>query len=498
VAVRLPEGLSRPPPGGALRLLVLALVVGFLLTAPIGATGSRSEAPGNPAGTVDSPADGAAVAGSVTVVGWAVDAAAGGGEGAGVERVRIFVDGAYQGDAEHGTVRPDVAAAYGARFAGAGWAYHLDLAALDLGPHSIEAVVRSTVSGEEAVYARRVNVAPNAVAGAGAAAPAPAAPGGAAGATTPVRRARPGQPLFGVNAHLLWAGLDRAATDLGRLHDRGLNAVRLDVNWDELEPQAQGAWNPEYLHRLDGVMGLIRWYGLHPIVVVVGTPGWARGGAGSRMTPPSRPADFAAALGFLAGRYAGGPGVAYEVWNEPNQPQFWDAPGGPNAPAYARLLKPAYAAIKAADPTATVLGGSIAFNDWRYLKSLYAEGDVLGSMDGLAIHPYAQGQPPEARTDGYHSFALAVEQLGQVMAAHGDETTPLWITEMGWSTTLVDDVTRADYFRRAVGLVKGWSRVAAFCAYAYSQEDDYPDLGLIAPDGSATASWTAYTQAARG
>ncbi|HVG97052.1 MAG TPA: hypothetical protein VNK05_09135, partial [Chloroflexota bacterium] len=46
---------------------------------------------------------------------------------------------------------------------------------------------------------------------------------------------------------------------------------------------------------------------------------------------------------------------------------------------------------------------------------------------------------------------------------------------------------------RAVALVKGWPRVAAFCAYAYSQEDDYPDLGLIAPDGSATASWVAYT-----
>ena len=279
---------------------------------------------------------------------------------------------------------------------------------------------------------------------------------------------------------------------------RGLTTVRLDVNWDELEPQAQGVRNPEYLNRLDGVMGLIRWYGLHPIVVVVGTPAWARGGAGSRMTPPERPEDFAAALGFLAGRYAGGPGVAYEVWNEPNQPQFWDAPGGPNAPAYARLLKPAYAAIKAADPAATVLGGSIAFNDWRYLKSLYAEGGVLGSMDGLAIHPYTQGQPPEARTDGYHSFALAVEQLGQVMAAHGDGATPLWITEMGWSTRTVDDATRADYYRRAVGLVRSWPRVAAFCAYALRQEDDYPDLGLIAPGGAATASWNAFVQAGAG
>src|SRR4029079_4750627 len=135
------------------------------------------------------------------------------------------------------------------------------------------------------------------------------------------------------------------------------------VNWDELEPQAPGVRNPEYLNRLDGVMGLIRWYGLHPIVVVVGTPAWARGGAGSRMTPPERPEDFAAALGFLAGRYAGGPGVAYEIWNEPNQPQFWDAPGGPNAPPYARLLKPAYAAIKAADPAATTLRGRIPFMD---------------------------------------------------------------------------------------------------------------------------------------
>ena len=324
----------------------------------------------------------------------------------------------------------------------------------------------------------------------------------AATPTPPAPSPTPGGPagrvLFGVQAHLLWHGLDAAAAAQTRIRGDGLTLVRFDVAWDRLEPAARGQRDADYLARIDAVLAQARARGLRPILVIAGTPSWARRGSGSRYTPPDRPEDFAGALGFLAARYAGRPGMTYEVWNEPNQVQFWDAPGGPSAPAYARLLKPAYAAIKAADPAATVLGGSIAFNDHDYLTDLYTQGGVRGYLDGLAIHPYAQGQPPEARTDGYHSFALAVEQLGQVMAAHGDGATPLWITEMGWSTTLVDDATRADYFRRAVALVKGWPRVAAFCAYAYSQEDDYPDLGLIAPDGGATASWNAFVQAGAG
>ena len=200
-------------------------------------------------------------------------------------------------------------------------------------------------------------------------------------------------------------------------------------------------------------------------------------------------------LGFLAGRYAARPGIAYEIWNEPNQVTFWNSPSGPNAMLYGWMLRAAYARIKTAAPGATVLGGSIAFNDPNYLDDMYTLGGVAGSFDALALHPYSLGNSPDAMADAYHSFSLAIESMSQVMAARGEAGKPIWITEVGWSTTLVSDATRAGYYRRAVELVRGWPQVAALIAYTLRQDDD-AQYGLFTPEGNATASWTAYVQAA--
>jgi hypothetical protein len=79
------------------------------------------------------------------------------------------------------------------------------------------------------------------------------------------------------------------------------------------------------------------------------------------------------------------------------------------------------------------------------------------------------------------------------MATHGEAGKPIWITEIGWSTTTVSDATRASYFQQAVALVRGWPQVVAFCAYQLSQDQDRPDYGLVATDGTQTATWQAYS-----
>src|SRR5437667_409485 len=79
--------------------------------------------------------------------------------------------------------------------------------------------------------------------------------------------------------------------------------------------------------------------------------------------------DYAQFAGWMAERYDGdgiddAPGspriAAWEIWNEPNDTQLWPNIGG-GADArkrrYGDLLVAAYQAIKAADPTATVLTG---------------------------------------------------------------------------------------------------------------------------------------------
>ena len=56
-------------------------------------------------------------------------------------------------------------------------------------------------------------------------------------------------------------------------------------------------------------------------------------------------------------RHFAGQVAAYEIWNEPNVSAFWSPT--PSTAAYVNLLKAAYPAIKAADPSAVVLAGAM-------------------------------------------------------------------------------------------------------------------------------------------
>ena len=445
-----------------LSALAFTLVV---LVWPLLGSGPSQAAPASVAGAIDTPSADAPVGGVIHVQGWAIDQAS--PTDVGVDRVVLSLDGLELGPAHLGQSRPDIAAAFGPRYAQAGWSATLDLDTRSTpGPHLLEVRITSPRGGQPLVLQRSLQVAVT--------------------------------PRFGVNAHLLWFDPATAARDLDRARANGLRLVRFDVSWERLEPSARGVFDAAYLASLDDVLDLAGTRGLQPILTIVGTPAWARPGSASDMAPPSDTADFASAVGRLAAHLAQRPQLTYEVWNEPNQPTFWASPDGPDAATYTRLLQAAYMSIKSAAPSATVLGGSLAFNDPSYLEAMYAAG-AGGAFDGLALHPYSLAAAPESSADPAHSFAAAIGQAHAIMAAHGDGAKPLWITEMGWSTPDVSDAQRADYFARTVSMVRSTPNIAAFVAYELNQADDTqgPQIGLLAADGTPTASWSAYGQAVR-
>jgi len=332
---------------------------------------------------------------------------------------------------------------------------------------------------------------------------------------------------IGLQVHPLWSGADRA-TAAGQIEaaaDAGAQLVRIDVGWASVEQEGKGRWSSWYLHRLDAAVDAARRRGLRVLLTVTGTPCWASSapkrlrqrchGAwwqrGVERYAPRRAADYGDALGFLARRYRGRVD-AWEIWNEPNQRAFLRAPDP--AAAYARMLRRAYPAIKAAAPGATVVGGSLAEADRRFTDRLYRHG-VKNHFDAWSVHPYSGDRSPldpGASGDAEHSFVRGVPAVRRAMLAHGDDK-PLWLTELGWTTSStrsgpgwargVDPERQAKYLIEAFEQLRAWDYVDVAVWYTLrdtsaDEADRDSNFGLLERDGRPKPSHAAFERIARG
>jgi len=113
----------------------------------------------------------------------------------------------------------------------------------------------------------------------------------------------------------------------------------------------------------------------------------------------------------------------WEVWNEPNLPQFWDyRPTNPSE--YGRLLRETREVLRSVDRGARIISGGLA--------SRHSGGPYLGaaldaagpcSVDAISIHPYA---PTVERAMGHLAEARSVAD------SRGLRDVALWTTEIGW------------------------------------------------------------------
>ena len=109
---------------------------------------------------------------------------------------------------------------------------------------------------------------------------------------------------------------------------------------------------------------------------------------------------------------------AWQVWNEPNVPFYWSRQ--PFAAGYVKLLKAARAAIRAADPKATVLLAGMTNGarspSWVALRMILRAGG-RGQFDAVALHPYTSKVSNILRTVRY-----AVEHGYQEIRTGNDAT----------------------------------------------------------------------------
>jgi hypothetical protein len=283
-----------------------------------------------------------------------------------------------------------------------------------------------------------------------------------------------------------------------QLAEAGVDWVRINVNWMDVQPDNSSSYSASELAAVDDCVQQARAHGIRVLINYFATPAWARTGS-DWTSPPQSPSQYADAIRYMTARYRGQV-AAWEIWNEENIPIFWSG----TVPQYVAVLQAGYAAVKAADPAAIVVFGGVAFNDDAFLSAAYAAG-AGGYFDVMATHPYQSADPtapPEAPDAGIR-WLSHVPAVYQVMAAHGDGAKPIWFTESGWSAP--HDVSfgqQADYLTRMFNLVNG-SYPYVTNVFWFQAINENPgaiawekDLALINPDLSprpalnALKAWT--------
>jgi hypothetical protein len=214
----------------------------------------------------------------------------------------------------------------------------------------------------------------------------------------------------------------------------GAKHLRVFASWRALESQ-RGRLTPYILEGFDGLVNRMRAAGIPVYFVVTETPSWASPSGATNAPPPTGAyADF---IRRLAAHFRGRVG-AYEIWNEPDETATWRGEATPGE--YAELLKPAYAAVKSADPGARVGVGGLVANHFNFVAGLYRAG-AKGSFDFVSVHtdtacnqadPRVAGRDETGRISRW-SFT-GYREVRATMLDNGDDK-PIWMTELGWSVT---------------------------------------------------------------
>jgi hypothetical protein len=213
----------------------------------------------------------------------------------------------------------------------------------------------------------------------------------------------------------------------------GVHRVRVFMPWASIEPSA-GVYDGVVLGAIAQELARLP-RGTQVVADITGSPPWENGTA-LTTSPPADPAAYAGFARFLAARFARRV-QAWEIWNEEDASQYWS--GGPSPMRYTQLLRAAYPAIKSVDPHATVLVGGLIGGDYAFLRQIYADGGK-GYFDAVAVHTDLACNtlaPSDYIRDGsqidQYAF-LSYRSVHTVMAANGDGSKPIWVTELGWST----------------------------------------------------------------
>ena len=328
---------------------------------------------------------------------------------------------------------------------------------------------------------------------------------------------QPAAEQFGVNVNRLFN--DRTFSDaqidaqLTALAATGASIARSDALWELAEPQPPVGGVHHYDWSFDDhIAGSLASHRLRWLPIIDYAAVWAQSNESVLHSPPRSAAEYAQFATAFAGRYGRGgsfwsghpalpaePVETYEIWNEPDNPVFWKP--GPDPGGYADLYLQARAAIKTVDPTAYVIVGGLTAPATFLPAMAAARPGLAETVDGVAVHPYGPG--PSAVLHGVQRARAALKSVGM-------GSVPLYVTEVGWTTSPAGALSWAPARLRGRYLISTLTAlghsdcgVAAVVVYTWVTPERDPRnredwFGIHAPVNGASPDTRAFTEGLHG
>jgi endo-1,4-beta-mannosidase len=262
--------------------------------------------------------------------------------------------------------------------------------------------------------------------------------------------------------------LESARRDLAAARALGAQVLRIAFAWDAIESEpGQYDWTfwDRFVEMADEA-------DIRLIPYICYTPRWAADAGGDERFwrhPPKDPSQFAQFVTILVNRYKDRI-QSWELWNEPDNPDYWVG----TIEQYAQLVKAGSQAVRAADPSAVVVLGGVAW-ELDFVERLLRDHDLSRSVDVINVHSYFETWSP----DPLEFLPQYVGRLREIIQRYGDHQQ-IYMAEVGYSS-----------YRHGAAVSSAY-----WCAFDYEHSEAYQaqqlfkTLTLLAADGDvALVAW---------
>jgi hypothetical protein len=326
---------------------------------------------------------------------------------------------------------------------------------------------------------------------------------------------------LGVNAGVLFGEPEAGwGHQLSAMESDGIRIVRTDATWNDIEPTPPSGGVHHYNWSItDAIVAALAEHDLTWLPIADYSTAWAAsaqtGNGTADLYSAPRPADtsaYAEYVAALAARYGPGgsfwrsdrvlpqrPITAIEIWNEENGGYYWQPQNA--ATRYASLYEAARAAIHGVQPRVEAIVGGLIYPPDSFIEQLLAAlGGRRGTVDAVALHPYAAS---------LNATLAQVDQARTALDAQGDVNTPLDVTEFGWPTNglsqltfvpVLSDAARAVLMSNVTDAVArsdcGIERITPYAWLTPEQDPLEPEdwFGIEQTDGQPTLTSEAYSR----